>query len=301
VAKVDGAVVLRPALGLTAYLDEPTWWATEGVRKALALFLEVVPEDRLEVFTTSAMQTWQPLRDKGLQRTQEALSSWVFVSNKPRHHFQLRLADVPNIPELGFAYTEVDPARATRAAVLELTLPPTAPAEHLLQLAQGLVELGPVASLVGGYVARWNPLHRRLAFEHFLIWSQRYLGLDIQDAEAAAYRALTDLPGINWLVYAGALLLRGHEVDGKALLRRSWEQDVSVTRHRSGLLFRAGSQPTLGDLNALTVPAAYYEVAHALESCLAMTIPPFPGAWVEENMTQRWRLRFLDSGAWPLE
>lgn len=300
-ARVDGEAVLRPALGLTAYLDNPAWWAVEGAQKAVELFLSVVPEDRLEVYTTSSMQVWQPIDKGDLQRVRQALSSWLFVSNTPRHHLQVRLADVPNLPEIGFSYTEVDPARARRAAVLELTLPPSAPPEHLFQLAQGLARLGHLSSLVGGYVARWNPLHRRLAFDSFFLWSQRYLGLDIQDAEAAAYGALTGVPGVNWLVLLGTSVLRAREFDAEALLRRRWEHDVSVTREPAGVLLRAGARPSLGDLNVLEVPAAYHEVAAAVAPCLDTTSPPFPGVWAREDLTQRWRLRFQEAGVWPLE
>jgi len=287
-------VVLRPVLGLTAYLAAPAFWATTGASLAFAAFLETVSAEQLRYFTTSLLTTWEPFQQSRAVRVAEGLSSWSLVTNKPRHLFFARFADEPNIPEFGFAYTEVDPARASRAAVLELTLPFSTPPAQLERLARCLIEIGPLYSLIGGWAVRWNVLFQRLAFSQFFLWSKRFLGLDIQDAEEFAWHAPQALPAINWLTWISEALLASRKLD----VQRMPPGGAGVERVGAGALFTCAPAPDLGDLNRLGLLESYSQVARFLEPLRDPEPPRFWGAFQEGEWTKLWHRRFIDPAGW---
>jgi hypothetical protein len=290
--------VIRVALGLTAYLAEPEFWAQEGAQRALDLLLQSSVGDQLEYYTTSVMMQWEELEQGTLHELHRQLSSRVLLLDRPRHLMFFRLADIPNCPTVGFSYTEIDPKRAERSAVLELTLPQEHSPEELLALATALGKLGPVHSLVGGYVARWNELHRRNAFNLFYLWAQRYLGLDIQDAEELAAYTPEWLPGSNWLTLVSRQVAQVREFDLSTLRRGSWKQPVEVSAVGEGILLRAGERPTKGDLNNLAYPEAYAEVARRLDPLFIEEPPEFWGLFTDKAQTHSWLRRLAEAGDW---
>lgn len=290
--------VIRVALGLTAYLDEPEFWAREGAQRALDLLLGSSVGEQLEYYTTSVMTEWDELEQGTLRELRRGLSSRVLVQDRPRHLMFFRLADTPNCPEVGFSYTEIDPRRAERSAVLELTLPQEHSPEELLHLATELAKLGPLRSMVGGYVARWNVLYRRNAFNVFYLWAQRYLGLDIQDAEELASFTPEWLPGSNWLTLVSPQLAKARDFDLSTLRKDSWKQPVDVSVVGKSVLLRAGERPTVGDLNRLAYPQAYAEVARRLEPLFVEEAPEFWGLFTDKSKTRAWLRRLVEAGDW---
>jgi hypothetical protein len=155
-----------------------------------------------------------------------------------------------------------------------------------------------VYSLVGGYTARWNVLYPKLAFNQFYVWAQRYLGLDIQDAEELAPHAPRGLPGSNWLTYVGEPLAKQLEFDLAPLRRSAWKPPVELLPVRSGLLLRAGAGPTMGDLNRFAYPESYAEVARKLEPLFVKEPPEFWGAFADEKRTGAWLRRLVGAEDW---
>ncbi|WP_224244450.1 type VI immunity family protein [Hyalangium gracile] len=290
--------IIRVALGLTAYLAEPEFWAQEGAQRALDLLLGSSVADQLGYYTTSVMTEWEDLEEGTLRELRKGLSSRVLVQDRPRHLMSFRLADEPNCPEVGFSYTEIDPRRAERSAVLELTLPQEHPPEELLSLAIELGKLGPVHSLVGGYVGRWNVLHQGDAFNLFYRWAERYLGLDIQEPEEMATYTPEWLPGSNWLTLVSHRLAQTREFDVSTLRRDSWTQPVEVSVVGKGVLLQAGARPTMGDLNRLAYPEAYAEVARRLDPLFVEEPPEYWGLFTEKGKTRAWLRRLVEAGDW---
>ncbi len=292
-------VVLRPVLGLTLYLAEPAWWAREGAAEAYRLFLEAVDPKRLGFFTSSRLRKWQRVEEP--RDYLEELSSVKLALDRPRHLFSFTIADYPNTPETAFHYAEVDPDRSERASVLQLTLPPESDPNELMQLALQLTNLGPSLSGVGGYSVRWHRGHQRLAFEHFYLWSQRFVGLDAEDPWEAALTAHEGLHGTSWLTHVGTPLADEVGLDLDRLTNAAFSEDVLGIRTKHGLLLRAGEKPSLGDLNQLDFPTAYAEVARALDQSMAPTPVRFWGYLFEEDRSALWRRRLVDPTSWPVQ
>jgi len=290
--------IIRVALGLTAYLDMPEFWAQEGAQRALDMLLGCSVADQLAYYTTSVMTEWEDLEESTLRELRRGLSSRVLVQDRPRHLMFFRLADEPNCPEMGFSYTEIDPRRAERSAVLELTLPQEHPPEELLSLATELGKIGPLHSLVGGYVGRWNVLYQRDAFSLFYRWAQRYLGLDIQAPEEMAALTPEWLPGSNWLTMVSQRVAHAREFDLSTLRHGTWTQPVEVSAVGNAVLLRAGEQPTMGDLNRLAYPEAYAEVARRLDPLFVEEPSEFLGLFADNVHTHAWLRRLVEAGDW---
>jgi hypothetical protein len=93
---------------------------------------------------------WRRVGDGGVDEIVASIAARTHVFQRLLHHFNFRLADHPEVPSYGFAYTEIEPARGDRAGVIELTLPQDADPGLLFQLAMELASAGPLHCLVGG-------------------------------------------------------------------------------------------------------------------------------------------------------
>ena len=290
-----GLTVIRPVLGLTAYLADAQQWAEQGAQSFFRHFAERVPADQLQFATNSLLTDWEPISPAELVPFGESLSCWSYVTRKLRHFYWCAVADVPNVPGLGFHYTEIDPLRADRTSVLEVTLPLDGSPALLEQLARALLSGGRVAALVGGYGVRINPIRWRQGLAQYFVWSRRYLGLDLQDSTEWAWLAGKALPGSSWLTYVGAPLLEGQEAVSAAV--QAAIPPVSVEPVEGGLLIRAGPAPELGDRNAFTLPTASMEVARALRPLL-IPEPPALGGPFDAETTLCWLGRLCDPRPW---
>lgn len=292
-----GYTVAQPALGLTAYLAEPAHWASGGARQVLKRFLAVVPTEYLKHLATSTSDVWRDIGVEDHESVADALAP-VSVHTPIRHLFWIRLAQDIGAPALAFHYTEVDPARADRSAVIELTFPQGFDRETLISFVRAIVETGPVHSIIGGLVLRWDDRHRVHAFSQLYRWASRYVGFDIQQAEEMAFHTPRALPGSNWLTYVGPDVAGATVLDLDALVEQPFKHGVVAERLDEGVLVRAGSGPVQGDLNRLNIPYAYCEAAKALERAYDKDPPTFWGRFAALEETPLWFRRFLEPDAW---
>jgi hypothetical protein len=291
----DGRTVARAGLGLTAYLDEPLHWARGGAFRALERFLATTPRHYLTQLSTSYDPAWRLVREADHPDILRALDPHAVVT-PTRHLFRVRLAQDYGAPSLGFSYTEVDPARGSRSAVIELTWPEAFDPQSIVDAAHELATDGPCHSIVGGVVFRWDERYRAAAFDQLYRWAHRYCAVDIQDAEEMAWRTPTGLPGMSWITYVSDAIAGPAELD----VARAAEGllDVSKWRAGRGTFLQAGPAPVQGDLNRLVVPKPYLEVARRLAPLFVPKPPKFWGPFHEDGVTDLWFRRFLELEQW---
>ena len=283
-------------LGLTFYLDQPLVWAREAAARALMLYLAHAPERDHWWFITSHRTDWSRVNRDGVEALFDGLSSRKLL--RPRHLFELQLVDETTAPGAGFHYREIDPARNDRTPVLQMRWPQDHNPVELVRVAQAVVQQWPLWSGIGGYLATWNAHEKAPSFWGIHGWCRRYLGLDVQDTEEMAWCAKQGLPGTNWLNILGAPLVEALGVDVDALTAREWRHGVQTSRVNQALFVAAGAKPTLGDVNWLTYPEAYAEVARALEPYVVADPPALPGGFWDPPQTLPWMRRFLEARGW---
>ncbi|MDY7231162.1 type VI immunity family protein [Hyalangium rubrum] len=283
--------VTRCALGLTLYLDEPFVWASEGARALLECYLQLAPREALSWYTTSTLDAWHRFTPEAAESILESLPV-PWSEERVRHLFTFRLADELGAPGLGFLYKEMDAARGRRG-FLQLLLPERHDPKDLLRLANEIGERWPVLCGVGGYMGTWNEWLKPTAFWSLLRWSKRFLGLDIQDPDPMCWFAADGLPGSNWLTLVGDGLAERIGLDVPALQAQRWTEGTRVHALRRATLIQAGAAPTLGDVNALSYPAAYAEVARVLEPYFVKEAPEYWGGFHEEKKTAQWLRRLV--------
>jgi hypothetical protein len=287
--------IVRPVLGLTLYLAEPLVWAREGAAVLFEAFLASVPPGSLAWYTTSQLADWYPLDSARLDELRRALSPSL---TRPRHLLETRVVDDTGASSVAFTYREVDERRAKRAATLELKLPVDSDPERLADLAVLSASRFPLLCGVGGLAASYNPHEKATAFWEIHGWCKRYLGLDVQDAEAMALKVLRGLPGTNWLTLVGRPLADRLRLDLASLASEPSRHDVHAELLDHALLLKAGPSPELGDLNRAEFPLAYAEVARLLAPHFVKDPPSFWGGFYEKEDTLAWLRRLVDPEGW---
>lgn len=293
----DRRVLARAPLGLTAYLDGQDAWAHGGAQKMLRRFLSRVPRAPLTGLATSLMSHWKPLTDDVLADALESFETRGLLHGM-RHLFWLKIANDAGAPGLGFSYWEIDPRRANRAGILEITLYEVEDPRLLHELALALLDCGPVYSLVGGFAFRWDEHEKAVAFEQIYRWASRHVGIDCQMREDMSWLAPKVVPGVSWLTYVGGGLARNAEIDLAALRAQPFEHRVHAQPVADGVLFMAGDRPLMGDLNRFRWPFEYAEVARRLAPWFPEVSPDLFGPFFREHHTSLWFRRLVDPSGW---
>lgn len=287
--------VARPALGLTLYLADPVAWAREGAAAMFQAYRARAPAGSLRWYTTSQLGDWFRVGGQRLDEIAEALARWI---GHPRGLLQLRLVDDTGAPSTAFVYREIDPRLCPRAATLELFLPAGSSPTALVELAAEAASRGAILSGVGGYAAAWNPHQKPTAFWEIHAWCKRYVGLDVQDADAMAWRAHEGLPGTNWITLVGDAAADRLRIDPAALASGPWQHGVAARRLPHALLLQAGPEPVLGDVNRGEFPWAYAEVARRLAPAFVKEPTPYWGGFTENGDTLAWLRRLVEPEGW---
>jgi hypothetical protein len=282
-------------LGLTLYLADAAAWAADGAARALDEFLSVAPINELNVFTGTPPR-WRSIRHGDLGPVREQLRHPHWQQDRMRHLLDMRVVDDPTVPSVGFEYREIDPARLQRTGVLCVTLPRETEPEVLYQLTVRIASIAPFWSGSAGYVLRFNDHHPGSAFTWFRTLSRRWLGIDAQEPERAAWSAAERLIGSNWLTLLGRPLIDLRKVDGAPLAAAP--PPLTLQPLPTGWLLKAGAQPTLGDLNRAEFPAAYAQAERLLGSALPLYDPRFAGPFLKDDLASRWRRRLTEPQGW---
>ncbi|MCC7541912.1 MAG: DUF3396 domain-containing protein [Deltaproteobacteria bacterium] len=290
--------VCQAALGLTVYLRDGNVWSRGGAAQLLDAFLARAPIARLERYTTSLLNDWRVVSAAGIKSLRDALASWSWVHDRPRHFFSFQIVDDYGAPAVGFSYQEIDEHRAARAALVELTLPQDYDPMELFQLALEIANLGPFYCGVGGLVARWNEHWKSAAFLQIYKWARRYRGLDVQDPQEMAWHAPRGLPGTSWLTLVGNELTPEVPLDLERLAQHTWRGDVGVIQAAHGKVVRAGPTPVGGDVNALEYPSDYAEVARYLSPWLVADPPQYWGDFWNNEDTLAYIRRLVEPEGW---
>ena len=288
--------VANVELGITFYLADPTHWAQKGAAEALQRFVQLAPQDFLLWYTTSLMDAYKRAYKNTLHEVIDAFS--VHWLGQLRQGFEFTLTDDVGSECTGFRYVEIDPKRVERTALLELTIPAHFDPKLLLQMADMVFSLGPVYCAIGGYALRYNPAHKGTAFTVAHGWTQRYLGLDMQDRDRAPWLVRDKLPGVNWLNYLGEPWLAASGLDVAKLEQQAFTQPIQIMRTQGGVRMLAGDLPTLADLNHFERPLAYEELARALSDHFAPDPSPLYGDFAYEGRAAAWFRRFLEPDKW---
>lgn len=297
--RADPAVtVVRPALGLTLYLDDAPAWSIGAAADLLERFLEMPAARGLRFFATSNVRGARSV-DAGVIRDLVPQVRSMSLRGGMRHLWQVRFGDDPWAPGLAFVYREVDPRVAPlRRGYVQIFLPPLSHSDDLLALTIEACQRFPVWAGVGGICASWNARRPLNAFHTIHRWTRRWMGLDVQAPDAMGLHVDRGLPGVSWLTVLGHEAMRRWDLSPADLAQRTWRNDVTVLSLARAAVVRAGRAPVAGDVNLMDFPASIAEVAGALHPWVLADPPPLPGPFAEGTVTLDWYHRFIRPEAW---
>ncbi len=290
--------IVRPVLALTVYLERETEWARRWAAELFASFRARPFAAALRWSRSSITSDWRPTRDD--LAIQDALSN----GSSPRHLLRLRIADDPNVPNVAFTYREVDPSRARRAGYVQLVIPIDSDPDELLALAIEVAQQADAACMIGGPALVWNEELPRNSFDAIYRLCKRFAGIDVQLPDEANAFAKRRLPSVAWLTFVGNRMMALHGMSPRELVPAPTSAGVSTVETRTGLVFRAGAVPELGDINAMEDPVALRALTRHLAAFLIGDDLSFPGRFRGEPMqepadhTSAWRTRLVDPERW---
>lgn len=285
--------VLRTALGLTIYFDDPKPWASGGASATLQSFLQIVGSGKLRYIRTSRETFWQ--RVDARDDVVRTLDNNV-LPGTVRNLFAVWLADSPHAPETSFTYRESGGRPDEPPGYLQVTLPRDR-SRDLLALARGVAQSLPFLCGTGGLVFTWHAGFALTAFERIHALSRRYIGVDVHHPERFAWAARRGLPGIGWLTMIGNDAAYAERI-GELLARPHAERIARALPLAQGWLVSASAAPEVGDCNLLQFPVGLRHAACALGSLLVDPAPSLPGPFGSPDVTSRFLRRLTDPLAW---
>ncbi len=289
----DHISVAQACFGLTLYLEDHLDWAREHARGLLELYLERVDPNQLAWLTTSQLGRWQLITPNDLPHVVASISTPTLV-DRVRHHFEVRLADDPGAPSMGFVYHEVEERREPRTSWAQLFFPMSTPADDVLAFAVEVSRRFPLVQMHGGYVITTHRDHALTGLSAAYGWCKRYWGMDVPYPDAMAFHARASLVAQAPILFVGELLAARLELTADRFAGMP-HGIVARTRGRS-LLVHAPIE--LGDMHAMTYPAALAALTQEIEPLFAEELPDLPGRFTEEKATKDWRRRFRVPEKW---
>jgi hypothetical protein len=296
----------RPVTALTAdlavYLDQPLNAHADALSRMLETFFSFVPRSTMTWFGTESTTKDKPCS----ARTFSIPQTWYRKGSPKKDERALQIrdgAEYNSVPRSGLRLSshelEEDEDRPFEPSLIRFMFP--AQAVHadpapLLSLARQLADELPLASGHSGFCIERNyGYYQTASMLAAYPVAMRFQGVDI---DCPVSDVMFDhLKTINWLTIVGdALLARvGGRQAARALVS---DPSVVVHEHKHALIFQAGDQPRLGDVNRGEWLPAYRAVYRALADLFAPEFTPSfdatspPDALLDQDKTETWYRRF---------
>jgi hypothetical protein len=288
---VGDAVLCRVSLGMTLYLPgAPT---REDIMRAYGVYRSICPAERRTLVTTARNPLFLPMPDDDLGHVYRSLET-----QDSRRDEGIVIWDGKDSKQWTFWMQGwFDPQKgAETASFCQVLMPEDCDPDLLYALVSGLAQEVPLLSGHAGYTTQFNAQFKGAAFDQIYAWTKRYLGIEVEDLNLTLPLMRDALKGANWLTVVGNTLwdrLLNHPKRPRHL-----PDGVKFETLRQGRLFRAGSEPVIGDRNRRASPVPYAAVERLLEPIKLMEHPEFAGRFGEEQATNAWLRRLLAPDAW---
>ena len=188
-----------------------------------------------------------------------------------------------------------------RAGSIRCVFGDAAAANDLAALAAWCVDHLPLAWGTGGFAFHQRSGRKQVAYDRIAAAAKREWGVQLLDATALQWDALTGLPGANWLTLVGHEFAQAHGIETSSLLAKAsalLADGVYSRVGHYGVVLAAGSAPTRGDVNVGDDLGAYARVAGLLEALLLRQPTPLSGAFASPEALNAWINRFTSPRAW---
>jgi AcrR family transcriptional regulator len=151
----------------------------------------------------------------------------------------------------------------------------------------------------GGLAFVYDPWRMEPALDAIYASARRFWGIDIEDLNHTLPLMKSSIKGVSWITLVGSEFASKPQIE-PALRRADTIPEVTVERHRHGVVMLAGSEPVVGDQNRPDRTLdPYYAVANLLRPLFLMQHPDFPSErFVKNGNTTGWIRRFIEPDGW---
>jgi len=294
----DGLHKARHVLAMNFFVRGPLRRHSDAVVAAYRRWISIAGAQRFRFYATETMSKHAKVNAKTL----EMLPTWLTEAGAERKFVSIELkdGDVYNDTPRWLLKVHSEEARAAdpsfdRLALVQLAWPPD---EGLLDIAQDyfldVCRTLPVRYAAAGHAMLTSPYFEEDSQTFAWARSMRHPGLDLLVGINDLWAVRRDgVKTVNWLTMIDAAL--AGERGGSAALTRQVSAPVAVIELPTGLVFRAGATPELGDVNRGDPLDAYRQVHRLLRPFVARAASRAKSFSIRADdgtSTERWYTRF---------
>ncbi|MDH3593376.1 MAG: DUF3396 domain-containing protein [Rhodospirillales bacterium] len=311
---LDGdRVLVTPALSICVFFDVISDQICEAITKVWE-HIEPIYRDHLRWYSTERMPYKEPVDDDVLEmvpfwfepgtdkrsrylffahggESPESISPWaieLYVENAA-------LIDESQKPLLAAIFGADEGDFGKKVNCLRLSFPADPKIfslEKFQTLSLTLIDVIPILHGYAGYSLFFDINSNLLSGPHgkeYLKLAMRHPGYDVFVFHAAENFLNDKMKSVNWLTALGEDLTAEFESSKRREFIR--DERIEVMLRSQKLLIKAGSAPSLGDVNSGDNLPLYRMVARAVAPLLCRNHAPF-GRVFDEDQTTRWIERF---------
>lgn len=302
--RIDDARVVSLVFGISLYTDKPFSSIRQSILDASDLFFSHCPQEQIKFYATETMKKHRPVTKK----TFGMLKTWLAPDAPPREYVALELKDgdafnwAPKHKLEFFGGEEGSTAFSKKNAnLLRMAFPPewgTERQQELYDLTCRLCTLLPAQSCQAGYAFECSPYWLKQGQNHAWSKSMRHRGINIHVTSKDIIATGQDgIRGVNWLTYICEDF--AERIGGRTAAENAASEDVEVLPLGTGVLFKAGESPQIGDQNRRDFLPQYKEVFSILAPLTEEPIERSPTFTLLDRegraeKTGQWLGRFAD-------
>jgi Protein of unknown function (DUF3396) len=265
----DGIKLVSLTFGINMYTNQSFYMIPQEVLKTFELFLQRCPAQQLNFYATETMKEHKPVTKRSLGM----LTTWLSPEAPHKNYIALEFKTAVGYQDAPMFKYEVWSADASlQSNIISMALPSDlakeTPSEMFAFVAQ-LADAFPFRCGLAGYAFECSRYDKRKSETHAWNTSMRHTGVDIVRIPLDAKAVGSDgVKGVNWLTLIDAGLLA--EVGGVRVIREQLSSEIEIVECKYGTILKAGSSPSLGDVNRGDVLPLYKEVYRLLEPQIAL-------------------------------
>jgi hypothetical protein len=260
----DGIRLVALTFGVDLYSNRSLYACPAEVLSTFDAFLRRVPAASLNYYATETMKVHKAVN----KRTLGMLETWLKPEAPRKHYIALELKSTASQQAAPDIKYEVWAEEASQDAnVVSIALPvreAQESPEEMLAFVKTLADIFPFRCGLAGYAFECSRYAKQASETHAWNVSMRHPGIDIvrlpYDAQAVGPDGVK---GANWLTLLGDELVA--ELGGANALRTRLSSDIDILPCNNGIILKAGSSPSTGDVNRGETLPLYREVYRLLE------------------------------------
>jgi Type VI immunity for VRR-NUC len=288
----EGSIYLILCLDITLYWTGSVFDHKKEILNFYNRSMEIVGKD-LKLYRTETMRRYREVT----AGTLELLPFWLTEPSARRDLYILTMNGSLNAEDASDKAFFLRVNEVKKRGALRLVLPTSwinSASDKLSQLTKELAFEFKFSSGHAGYSFNLSDdiALRSYAQSELYRLGMRYIGIDIPSLTTSLFVVDDGIKSINWLTLVGNQHLE--RLGSIESLSQMVGDQILIENLQHGVMFQAGPDPEIGDVNRHKILPLYHKIGSALSMIRASEHPPFivREKLADDDATQAWLSRF---------